>query len=477
MTTKKRPPVLSSRIALLLGLALLVTLRVLGVTAQEAAPEAAPDTRSEARPERPREVVHIRVDSAIHPVSARFIAESVAEADEIGAGLFVLELDTPGGLIDSTRDIATALLEADVPVVVYVAPRGAQAASAGFFILMAADVAAMAPETNTGASSPVTGKGEDIEGTMKAKVEEDTRAFVRSLAERRGRSVELAESTVTEARSFTATEALEQGLIDLIAPDLPSLLAELDGREVPAKDGAEAPIVLRTAGAPVREIEMDLFQAILAVIANPTIAYLLLSLGGLGLMMEIYNPGSIFPGVVGGICILLAFFGLSVLPVNYVGVALILLALLFFIAEIKVTSYGLLTVGGVICLIFAGLMLIDSPEPALQVSWQAIAGVVTVALVIVAFLIFLVVRTHGRQVTTGTEGLVHEVGEVRSALDPKGKVFVHGELWSAVAETPIAAGEAVEVVGVERMILKVRPVSRGGMGRGSRRGADLTTTG
>lgn len=425
----------------------------LALTGMEGA--AAAEGSSQAVPR----VVKVRLKSVIHPVSAEFLIESLEEAELMGADAFVIELDTPGGLMTSTREMVSAMLGADLPVVVYVAPGGAQAASAGFFLLMAADVAAMAPSTNTGAASPVMGQGEDVGETMKAKVEEDAAAFIRSLAERKGRNVELAESTVTEARSFTAEEALEAGLVDVIAPDLAALLAEIDGREV--EKGRDEPMVLATAGAQVEELQMTLFQRVLAVIAEPTVAYLLLSLGGLGLMIELYNPGSIFPGVVGAICILLAFFGLSVLPVNYAGVALIILALLLFIVEIKVTSYGLLTVGGVICLVLGGLMLIKTPEPALQVSLGAIVGLALFSLLGVLALMTMVLRAHRNQVRTGPEGMLHELGEARSAIAPRGKVFVHGELWNAVSDSPVAAGQQVEVVAIDRMTLKVRPAAGG----------------
>jgi membrane-bound serine protease (ClpP class) len=415
-------------------------------------PAAAAEAEATAGP-----VVRVRLKSVIQPVAAEFLAGAIDQAAERGAQAVVIELDTPGGLMTSMREMTTAILGSRVPVVVYVAPSGAQAASAGFFLLMAADVAAMAPGTNAGAASPVGGQGEDLPETMKAKVTQDAAAFVRTLAERRGRNVEAAEATVTEARSYTAEEALDKGLVDLIAPDLKDLLEKLDGRQV-ARDRGE-PRTLATAEAPVEEVEMSLFQRILAVIAEPTVAYLLLSLGGLGLIVELYNPGSIFPGVVGAICILLAFFGLSVLPVNHVGVALILLGLLFFVAEIKVTSYGLLTVGGVTCLVLGGLMLIKSPEPALRVSLQAIVSLAVVALLLVGMLMFLVVRSHHRQVSTGAEGLLHERGEARSALAPRGKVFVHGELWNAVAAEPVVAGQTVEVTGIDRMTLTVRPVA------------------
>lgn len=404
----------------------------------------------------PGAVVRVRLKSVIQPVAAQFLAEAIEGAADSGAQAVVVELDTPGGLMTSMREMTTAILGSAVPVVVYVAPSGAQAASAGFFLLMAADVAAMAPGTNAGAASPVGGQGEDLPETMKAKATQDAAAFIRTLAQRRGRNVEAAEATVTEARSYSAEEALDKGLVDLIAPDLGTLLDKIDGRQV-ARDSGE-PRVLATAGARIEEVEMSPFQRVLAVIAEPTVAYLLLSLGGLGLIVELYNPGSVFPGVVGAICVLLAFFGLSVLPVNHVGVALIVLGLLFFVAEIKVTSYGLLTVGGVICLVLGGLMLIKSPEPALRVSLEAIVSLAVVALLVVGLLMFLVVRSHRRQVSTGAEGLLHEQGEVRSALAPRGKVFVHGELWNAVAAEPVAVGQTVEVTGIDHMTLTVRPV-------------------
>jgi membrane-bound serine protease (ClpP class) len=344
--------------------------------------------------------------------------------------------------------------------VVYVAPSGAQAASAGFFILMAADVAAMAPGTNTGAAHPVGGQGEDIEGTMGEKVEQDAAATIRSLADRHGRDAELAEAAVVESRSFTAEEARDAGLVEVVAPSLQSLLVALDGREI-EKGGRT--LTLATRDAPVREVEQSPFRRVLSALAHPNIAYVLLSLGFLGLYFELMNPGAILPGVVGAICLILAFFSLSVLPVNYAGVALILLAIILFIAEVKVTSFGLLTVGGVISLVLGGLMLFKSPLPALRVSVELIAAVAVFALVVVGALLSLVVRTHRSQVTTGREGLVGEVGRVVEALAPRGKVFVHGEYWYARADGPVAAGTEVEVVAVDGMHLAVRPLSVSGI--------------
>lgn len=403
----------------------------------------------------PGEVVLIRVDSIIHPVASEFIADALEEADAIGAAALVMELDTPGGLLTSTREIFTAMLGAKTPVVVYVSPSGAQAGSAGFFLLMAADVAAMAPGTNAGAAHPVSGGGEEITGVMAEKVEQDAAATIRSLAARNGRNAEMAEAGVMESRSFTADEALEAGLIEFIVPDVATLLEAIDGREFIGDGGA--PATLATAGARIREISMGPFKRFLSALAHPNIAYILMSIGGLGLYFELSNPGTIFPGVIGGICLILAFFALSVLPVNYAGIGLIMLALILFIAEIKVTSYGLLAVAGVASLVLGSMMLFKSADPAIRVSLDIILSVAVFALVVVGFLALMVLRAHKAQVTTGAEGLLHERGVARSALEPQGRVFVHGEIWNAIADGVVEAGQPVEVVGVEGMTLRVRP--------------------
>ncbi len=413
---------------------------------------------AEPKPATSPVVVHLRVNSIIHPVASEFITESLAEAEGMDAAAVVIELSTPGGLLTSTREIFTAMLGSKVPVVVFVGPSGAQAASAGFFLLMAADVAAMAPGTNTGAAHPVAGQGEDFKGAMAEKVEQDAAATIRSLAARNGRNEELAEAAVVESRSFTADEALAEGLIDLVVADVPTLLKEIDGRVIRAGDGEG--VALATAGASLRELEMTAFQRFLSAIAHPNIAYILMTLGGLGLYFEFSNPGAILPGVVGGICLILAFFALSVLPVNYAGIALIILAMIFFIAEVKVTSYGLLTVGGLISLVLGSLMLFKSVDPAIRVSLDVIAAATLFTLVVVVFMVRMVFKAHRSQVTTGLEGLVHLRGVARSALAPRGKVFVRGEIWNAVAESAVAVGDEVEVVGVEGMTLKVRPDSR-----------------
>ncbi|MFY9825396.1 MAG: nodulation protein NfeD [Thermoanaerobaculia bacterium] len=405
----------------------------------------------------PSEVLVVTVKSAIHPVSAELIADAVKEGDRAGAAALVIELDTPGGLMTSTHDITSAILGARTPVVVYVAPSGARAASAGFYILMSADVAAMAPGTNTGAAHPVGGQGEDIPGILGKKVEEDSAANIRSLALRNGRDLKLAEAAVVQSRSFSAQEALDGKLIDLVAPDLPALVKALDGRVI--KRGATT-TTLHTAGAVVRNFEMSPVRSFLSVLADPNITYMLLGLGSLGMLFELMHPGAILPGVVGAICLILSFYGLSVLPVSYAGLALLVLAMVFFVLEIKVTSYGGLAVAGVICLILGSLMLFNTPEPALRVSVELIAMLTAFTVLVVGFLIWMSLRARRLPVRTGMEGLVQETGVARSELAPRGTVFVHGELWDAEATEPVAAGQEVEVVAVKRLLLTVRPHRR-----------------
>ncbi len=401
------------------------------------------------------QVFLIHVDSVIHPVAAEWVRESLAVADEAGAAALVIELNTPGGLSTSTREITQAMLSARTPVVVFVSPSGAQAASAGFFILMAADVAAMAPGTNTGAAHPVGGQGEDIEGHMGEKVEQDAAANIRSLAGQHGRNVELAEAAVLESRSFTAEEALEQGLIEVVAAGTRDLLVQIDGREV--RKGEAEPVVLATAAAELTERRMPVFRRILSTLAHPAIAGILMALGLLGVYIELSNPGAILPGVVGAICLILAFYALSVLPVNYAGVALLLLALILFIAETQVPSFGLLTVGGAVALVLGAMMLFKDLDPALRLDLRLITAVAVAMVVVTSLLAGKSLAVRRTRVQTGSEGLVSERGVARTSLAPRGKVFVHGELWNAVAEGAVEAGCRVEVVAVDGMTLRVRP--------------------
>jgi membrane-bound serine protease (ClpP class) len=401
------------------------------------------------------DTVVLTVDGIIQPVTAAYVVRGLERAGAEGADLVVLRLNTPGGLMTSMREIITAMLNCPAPVAVQVWPEGAQAASAGFFILMAADLAVMAPGTNTGAAHPVGGQGEDIGKHMGKKVEEDASAQIRTLAERRGRDVELAEKAVKESLSFTETEALDHGLIDFTASSLADLLAKADGRTV--KKG-EKDLTLRTKGAPVADRPMGWPQRLLAVLAHPNIAYFLMIFGFLGIYVEITHPGSVAPGVFGALCLLLAFYSLSVLPVNYAGLALILLGIVLLILEVKIISYGTLTIGGLAAFVIGSLMLIDSPAPALRISMTLIVTLTLFAAAVVVFLTTRVIRSHQERVVTGREGLVGEVGEARSDIHASGKVFLHGEWWEARSEEPIPQGSRVAVEAVEGMTLKVRKV-------------------
>ena len=405
----------------------------------------------------PPRVTVVAIDAIIQPVVEEFLVETLDAADARGDELLIIELSTPGGMLDVTRRITSAMLESETPTVVFVYPRGAHAASAGFFLLMASDVAAMAPGTNTGAAHPVAGQGQDIEGDMGAKVEQDTAAMIRSLAVANGRDATLAEEAVLESRSFTAAEALELGLADLIASDLEDLLPRLDGREVTVGSTTRT---LSTRDALVVRESMTAFQRIRSTLVHPNIAYMLLTFGGIGLYIEISNPGAIFPGVVGAICLIVGLYATSVLPVNYAGLALLGLSVLLFFAEIKVPSFGLLTVGGLTSLVLGSLMLFDSPDPALRVSVQMVIALAGLAAVVVGALTVMVVRSRGNRVSTGREGLIGHRAEVRAPIEAggTGKVFLMGELWNARSGAPLAAGTQVEVSAVDGLTLEVEPV-------------------
>ncbi len=407
------------------------------------------------------EVVRLRLADTIQPASRRYVERGLAEGARRGAVLVVMELDTPGGLVTSAREITSAITGSPVPVAVYVAPSGAQAASAGFFILMAADVAAMAPGTNTGAAHPVGGKGENLPEDVRAKATNDAAALVRSLVQHRGRDPELAEKAVTESLSFTAEEALEQGLVDLVAPSLDDLLRRLDGRTVHRFSGAET--TLELGDVQVVNVDPSPAERFLSVLANPNVAYLLMALGMLGIYMELSHPGAVLPGVVGVIAILLALYSLSVLPVNLAGAALMAVAVVLFVLEVKVTSYGLLTVGGLVSFVLGSLMLFDAPIPDMRVSLGVILPTAAGVAFVTIFLLSRVLAAHRRPPLTGKEGLRGEIGEARTDLEPVGKVLVHGEYWDAVSAdgSAVPTGAAVEVVDVEGRRLRVRPVDSG----------------
>ncbi len=405
-------------------------------------------------------LVHVaEVDALIHPASAEFIVQTLDDADAAGADAVVLVLRTPGGLVDSTRDINTAIIESRVPVVVFVGPSGARAASAGFLITIAADVAAMAPGTHIGAAHPVAGSGQPMDETASEKAASDVAAYARSLAAQRGRNVGLAEEAVVDSRSFTEAEALEAEppLIDLVVDDLDALVEALDGRAVTRWDGREE--VLRTAGARVERIGMTWRQRLLSAIAHPQIAVLLLSLGTLGLTIELWSPGAILPGVVGGLCLLLAFFALQILPVNYVGLLLLLFGLVLLVLEMLTPTFGALAAGGVVSMVFGALMLIDSPLPELQPGWPFVLSVMGALAALVTLLGRLAVRAHLSPAVTGADGMVGGRGEAIEPIEPggRGRVSTHGEIWSATAAEPIPRGARVRVVAIDGMTLTVSP--------------------
>ncbi|HYK02362.1 MAG TPA: nodulation protein NfeD [Thermoanaerobaculia bacterium] len=392
-------------------------------------------------------VLRVVVDDIIHPISDEFVGRALDEAVIRKADVVILELRTPGGLETSMRGIVEKIIRSQVPVIVWVGPSGARAASAGFFILEAADIAAMAPGTNTGAAHPVMFGGEKLDDIMKMKMQNDSAAFIRSLAQRRGRNVAAAESGVREAKSFTEDEALSLKLIEVVATDVASLLRWADGRTIKRFNGTTT--VLRTANKPIVDYEMSLKQRLLSWIMNPNVAFILMSLGMLALWAEFNHPGAILPGVVGLIAILLAVFALNLLPTRYAALVLILAAFALFALEAKFTSYGILGIGGVICMVFGALLLVDGPIPEMRVHLVT-ALVVSVPLgAIAVFLMTLVMKAHKNRVTTGTEAMIGEIGVARTTLQPDGKVFVHGELWNATASGDIAAGTRVRVRAVE----------------------------
>ncbi len=399
---------------------------------------------------------YIEVDGVIQPASSRYIQRALDEAIASDAEAFLIFLDTPGGLMESMRDIIKSILVSDVPVIVYVAPSGSRAGSAGVFITLSAHIAAMAPGTNIGAAHPVSmgmGQQDDTTGVMEDKILNDAVAFIRTIAEQKGRNANWAESAVRESASITETEALQKNVIDLIAPSTDSLFAMLDGWEVDMPDG---PRILSFENVIPEEIPMTWRDQILNIISDPNIAYVLMLLGIYGLFFELYNPGAVVPGVIGGICLILAFFAFQTLPVNITGLLLILLAIILFILEIKVTSYGVLSIGGAISLILGSVMLIESPIPGLRISWGVIlpGALATVAFFLVA--IALSVKAQKRKPTTGAEGMTGETGVSIDEIAPHGSVKIRGEIWQAkTKKDAISATTPIVVISVDKMVLIV----------------------
>lgn len=410
-------------------------------------------------PATPAPIYKLAVNEIIHRVSAQYVTDGIDRADRDGAELVLIQLQTPGGLDTSMRQIIEKILNSKTPVVVYVAPSGARAASAGFVITLAADVAAMAPGTNIGAAHPVSAGGEPMDETMSKKVESDAAAYVRSLAAKRGRNVEAAEKGVVESKSWTEKEALEQGLIDYVAGDQAELLAKLDGKTITKFDGRE--IQVSTAGQAVVELEMSWPQKVLSVISHPNIAYILMALGMLGLYFELANPGAVLPGVIGAISLILAFFALQVLPVNYAGLLLIVVGIGLMIAEAFTAGFGALGVGGLIALFLGSLILFDQPSiptPALRVSWSVLVPVALLLTVMFGLLARLVVVAQRRKAATGQEGLIGEVGVAETDFPGEGRVFVHGEYWNARSKDRLARGDRVRITKVDGLVVTVEPV-------------------
>ncbi len=398
-------------------------------------------------------VLVLQLEEAITPLTAQKLASALEEAEALKAEALVIELDTPGGLVTTTRKMVKMILSSEVPVVVFVYPPGAQAASAGTFITLAAHVAAMAPGTNIGAAHPVT-MGQKMDEEMAKKAENDLAAWARSLAKLRGRNADWAEKAVRESVSLTAEEALKLRVIDLLARDLPDLLRQLDGRKVKIDDRT---VVLHTREAEVIRLKEDLRSRILRLITNPNIAYILLMLGLAGLYFELSHPGAILPGVVGALCLILAFYAMHLLPVNYAGLLLILLSGVLFFLEIKITSYGLLGLAGLVSLVLGSLMLFGHNPEALRVSYQVLLPVLITVGLFLCVVTYLAAKAVLRKPTTGPEGLIGERGEALTDIGPKGgQVFVHGEIWQAVSEEEIPKGSEVVVEAVEGLKLRVK---------------------
>jgi membrane-bound serine protease (ClpP class) len=397
-------------------------------------------------------VIAVDVDGMVHPITADIVGGALSQAKNENASLVLIRLNTPGGLMDAMRETISKIVASPVPVVTYVAPSGGRAASAGFFLLEAGDIAAMAPGTATGAAHPVL-MGTEMDPVMKQKVENDAAAYLRSICTKRGRNSQLAETAVRESKSFTEKEALDQHLADLIASSDRELLAALDGRSVTRFDGSTA--TLHTAGAAIEEYQRTMREKIIAGIADPNIALILLVLGALGIYVEFSSPGLILPGVAGAILALLGLSALSVLPINWLGAALILLAFGLFLLEVKVASHGILGAGGAVALVLGAVMLVDSPVPELRIHWVTAISVALPFSFITVFLLTIAMRARRNKVETGREGMLGRVGNAVTGLAPEGKVFVHGEYWDAVASTPVPAGAPVRVLAVENLKLTV----------------------
>ena len=406
------------------------------------------------------DVLRVAVNDAIQPVTAEYIGRALAAAAANHDQAVLIEMNTPGGLVDSTREIIEKIVASPVPVIIYVTPSGSRAASAGFFILECGDVAAMAPGTNTGAAHPVI-LGEKMDDVMKMKMENDAAALMRSVVAKRGRNVELAESAVRESKSFTDQEALDKKLIEYIAPSEQDLFRQLNGKSFKRFDGTTVTLNLqqKDKDEPVRDYRMTLKERILSYLMDPNVAFILLAIGALALYAEFNHPGAVIPGTVGVVFILLAAFALNLMPVRFAAIAMIIGAFALFAAEAKFASHGVLTTGGIALLTLGGLFLVDAPIPEMRVHLVTALAVSIPLGLITAFLMSIAVRARRNKIVTGKQGLIGEIGIAQTMLGPSGKVFVHGELWDAVSTIPVPAGEQIVVRQVDGLTLRVDPVA------------------
>lgn len=403
------------------------------------------------------DILKIVINDTIHPITDEYVGRALKAAQSTNADALLIEINTPGGLADSTRDIIEKIVASPVPVVIYVTPSGSRAASAGFFILESADVAAMAPGTNTGAAHPVMLGGGKVDDVMKQKMENDSAALMRSVASKRGRNVQVAESAVRESKSFTDQEALSQKLIDYVASNEQDLFRQMEGKTINRFDGKTAKLSL--VGKTIQPFDMTVKQRILAYIMDPNVAFILLAIGMLALYMEFNHPGAVLPGTVGVVFLLLSAFALNLLPTRFAAIVMILAAFVLFALEAKFTSHGVLTIGGIVLLTLGALMLVDAPIPEMRVHLLTALAVSIPLGIITAFLMSIALRARRNKVVTGAQGLIGEIGVAQSGLTPAGKVFVHGEVWNAISSVPLPAGEQVVVRSVDGLELRVDPAA------------------
>ncbi len=401
------------------------------------------------------DILKIVINDTIHPIVVEYVDRAIQEAQHIHAEALLIEINTPGGLMTSMNEITQKMLASPVPVIIFVTPPGSRAASAGFFILEASDVAAMSPGTNTGSAHPVLGSGATMDPVLKDKIENDAAALMRSFITKRGRNQEVAETAIRQSKSFSADEALAQHVIDYIAKDEADLFQQLDGKTITRFDGSK--VMLHLTGQPIRLYEMTLKQHILTFLMDPSISFIILAVGLLAIYFEFNHPGAVVPGVVGFIAILLAVYALNLLPFRYIGLVLILSAFALFIAEAKFQTHGVLTTGGIAVMVLGALLLVDGPIPQMRVSWTAALAVSIPLGLISAFLLTIAMQARRGKAIMGEQGLIGELAVANSPLTPSGKVFLRGEIWDAVAPTNLHAGAHVIVRQVQNLVLHVDP--------------------